>query len=161
MKAEVGKKIGIIVHSQTDHTFSVAQFLQEKLSAKGHTVTVERVRPVDEQQTSAGAVELAESPDAAKYDALIFGAPVRGFNISPVIQTYLSRLPSLPDKRTACFVTMQLKFPWMGGRQAVSKMARLCESKGMAVAGTGIISWSSKNREQVIAECAADIVCLF
>ena len=31
-------KIGIIVHSQMEHTYSVAQNLQENLSTSGHEV---------------------------------------------------------------------------------------------------------------------------
>ena len=36
-------KIGIIVHSQTEHTYSVAQKIKEKLISEGNEADVERV----------------------------------------------------------------------------------------------------------------------
>ncbi|MDF2592532.1 MAG: hypothetical protein K0S75_1998, partial [Clostridia bacterium] len=36
-------KIGIIVYSHTGNTFSVAQRLEEKLTAEGHSVKIEKV----------------------------------------------------------------------------------------------------------------------
>jgi len=41
-------KIGIILYSQTGNTYSVAQKLQEKLIAKGHSVDLERLKAVGE-----------------------------------------------------------------------------------------------------------------
>jgi flavodoxin len=43
-------KIGIIVHSQTGHTYSVVQKLQEKLLAAGHSVNIERIKSVGGEQ---------------------------------------------------------------------------------------------------------------
>ena len=38
-------KIGIIIYSQTEHTYSVAQKLKEKLTASEHEVNLESVIP--------------------------------------------------------------------------------------------------------------------
>ncbi len=45
-------KIGIIVHSQTEHTYSVAQKLQDKLLDNGHETNLERV--ITEGDTTTG-----------------------------------------------------------------------------------------------------------
>ena len=46
-------KIGIIVYSQTENTYSVALKLQDKFLADGHEVNVERVIPAG-RGTSTG-----------------------------------------------------------------------------------------------------------
>jgi hypothetical protein len=42
--------IGIIVHSETGNTHSVATTLKEKLAAAGHTVSIERLKVVGESK---------------------------------------------------------------------------------------------------------------
>ncbi len=44
-------KIGIIVHSQTEHTYSVAQKLQDKLLDNGHETNLERVITIGDTYT--------------------------------------------------------------------------------------------------------------
>ena len=92
-------KIGIIVHSQTGHTYSVAQKLQEKLSAVGHEVNVERVTPVGEVNPGAKNIKFETLPDVNVYDALIFGAPVQAFSLSAVMKAYMDQIKSLNDKK--------------------------------------------------------------
>ncbi len=41
-------KIGIIIYSQTEHTYSVATKLKEKLLADGHDPEIEKVIPTGE-----------------------------------------------------------------------------------------------------------------
>lgn len=113
-------KIGIIVHSQTGHTFTVAEKLKEKLAAAGHTVNIERITPVDPKQTDPKKVQIEKLPDLSVYDALVLAAPVQAFNASPVMKAYLEKLPSLSGKKVACFVTKSLPFDSTGGNQAIS-----------------------------------------
>lgn len=143
-------KIGIIVHSQTGNTHSVAQRLQESFSKSGHEVFIERLEVVGGERPSS-PFQIASYPDPGKYDVLIFGAPVRAFSISPVIAAYLKQLPSLAGKRVLCYVTMSFPFAWMGGKNAITKMKEACESKAGLVNGTEIISWSPNRREGAIA----------
>lgn len=145
-------KIGIIVHSHTGNTFSVAQKLREKLAKAGHSVSLERVSCTNEDQIEAGKVHLTSKPPVSEYDMLIFGAPVRGFSLSPAMTAYLAQLDSFSDKEAACFLTEFFPFPSMGGNQAMKQMRALCSSKGIRIRETGIVNWSNLNRRKKIDE---------
>jgi len=153
--------IGIIVFSQTGHTHSVALRLQEKLSAAGHSATVERVEISGELGPGATNFQLKTRPEVDTYDALVFGAPVLGFALSPAMKSYLAQIASLKGKQVACFVTKSLPFYWTGGNQAIHKMGEICESKGGAVCGSGIVVWSSARREQMITDVVERLCRLF
>jgi NAD(P)H dehydrogenase (quinone) len=154
-------KIGIIVHSFTGHTYSVAEKVQASLLQAGHSAEIERITVQGGEQPSDKQFMIENAPEAGKYDALIFGAPVRAFSISPVIAAYLEQLSSLNGKKVACFVTKHLNTTWTGGNRAISGMKSICESKGGVVAGTGIILWTSKNRDSDIDALAAKLGVLF
>jgi NAD(P)H dehydrogenase (quinone) len=145
-------KIGIIVHSQTGHTLSVAQKLQEKLTAGGHSASIEQISPVDPKQTDPKKIQIEKLPDLSKYDALAFGAPVQAFSLSPVMKVYMGQLPSLSNKKITLFTTKRLSILWTGGKQAISKMKKSCETKGGNVVGTGIIVWSGTEIEKRVAD---------
>jgi len=145
-------KIGIIVHSHTGNTLSVAQKLKEKLLTEGHPLSLEQVTAIDDSQTDVSKINLTANPDVSAYDMLIFGAPVRGFSISPVMAAYLSKGGSLQGKIVSCFVTQTFPYPWMGGNRAIEQMKKACESKGAKVCATGIVNWSSRKRESMIAD---------
>lgn len=143
-------KIGIVVHSQTGNTLSVAQELKEKLSTEGHLVSLEKLTAINDNQKEAGKIFLESIPDISAYDALIFGAPVRGFSLSPVMAAYLKQLESLSNKKVACFLTQFFHSPSMGGNHAIEQMKELCNSKGAEVCETGIVNWSSILRRKKI-----------
>ncbi len=153
-------KMGIIVHSQTGHTYSVAQKLKEKLSAGGHQVEIEQLRLAGGQQISDKNSKIANPPDVSRYKAVIFGAPVHGFSLSKVMTIYLNQVPSLAGKNVACFITKGLPFGWTGGNRAIGQMKKICESKWGMVSGTGIIIWN-KNREKQIADVVEKLSALF
>jgi NAD(P)H dehydrogenase (quinone) len=154
-------KIGIIVHSKTGNTHSVALKLKEKLSTAGHQVNIEKVTPAGDAHPGVKNLQLETQPEVSAYDALVFGAPVWAFSLSPVLATYLTQLSSLRNKKIACFVTMGSPFSWMGGNRAIAKMKETCESKGATVLATGIISWSSKHREKDITKVVGNLGGLF
>ena len=114
--------IGIIVHSHTGNTLSVAEKLKDRFLAEGHLVTLEQVTAVNEDPAAAANVELKTIPDIAGYDVLILGSPVRAFSLSPVMLLYLNQLPLLQGKKISCFVTQQLPFAWMGGNRSIKQM---------------------------------------
>ncbi len=154
-------KAGIVVHSQTGNTLSVAERLKEKLAAAGHTVSIERLTPDDEKQNDSGKVRIIKLPDLSPYDAIILAAPVHGFSASSAMKAYLRQLPSLNGKKVACFVTKALPFDFTGGNQAVSAMKRAAESRGGTVVGTGIVKWSGEGREKRIADLVERFSKLF
>lgn len=45
-------EIGIIVHSLTGNTLSVAERLQERLAADGHDVEIEQLKTIGEEKTN-------------------------------------------------------------------------------------------------------------
>ena len=153
-------KIGIIVHSQTGHTYEVAQKLQEKLQAEGNEVEVEQVRLEGGQQTPGKDSRIENPPDVSIYDAVIFGAPVQAFSLSRVMGLYLEQIPSLQDKKIALFVTKGMRFNWTGGNQAIGKMKKISQSKGGMVYETDIIVWN-KQRDEKIAEMVQKFSELF
>lgn len=134
-------KIGIIVHSQTGHTLSVAYKLREQFLTTGHTVFIEKVTASNDNETNVNSILLTSSPKLEGYDMLVFGAPVRGYKLSPVMQAYLRQLPSLKGKIVSGFVTQFFPKPTMGGNQAIERLSEICRSKGAEVTKTGIINW--------------------
>lgn len=145
-------KIGIIIHSHTGNTLSVGERLKESLATGGHTVQLEQVTAVNEDPNSREPIRLKSIPDIVPYDAVIFGAPVRGFSLSPVMKAYLSQLTKLSGKKISCFVTEHFPKPWMGGNHSIKQMIRAIEQKGGKVAATGVVNWTSQAREEQIKE---------
>lgn len=154
-------KIGIILYSKTGNTYSVAQKLQEKLIAEGHSVDLEKLKVESEVKPGEKNIKFENLPDIGQYDALVFGSPVQAFSLSAVMSSYLSQVASLQDKKVALLVTQQFPYPWMGGNRTINQMKKICESKGATVFGSGIINWSKSNREQKIVEVVDRLSGLF
>lgn len=142
--------IGIIVHSHTGHTLSVAGKLREKLAADGHTVTLEQVEPAGPVKPSATSAELKTRPAVDPYDALVFGSPVWGGHMSAPMTSYMEQIPSLEGKKVVCLVTRFFFRGW-GADQTIALMQKVCESKGGTVCGSGSVRWLSLNRKRQIA----------
>ena len=142
-------KIGIVVYSQTEHTYSVAQKLQKRLQEKGNDVELERVVVKGEVHPGSKDMEFEIIPDVEKYDALVFGSPVQAFSLARPMKAYLEQIPSLQGKKIALFVTKGVRFNWTGGTQAIGKMKKISQSKGGSIVGTDIIVWN-KNRDDKI-----------
>ncbi len=149
-------QVGIIVFSKTGNTLSVAQRLQERLLADGHSAVLKRVVP-EMSKGSAVMGKLAENPDTEGYDVLIFAAPVWGFTVSHVMKTYLNGLSSLKGRKTGLFVTQSFRKPWLGGNRALRRMHQICTEKGAVVYRSGVINWSCKERERQIADLVSKL----
>jgi NAD(P)H dehydrogenase (quinone) len=140
-------KIGIIVHSKTGNSILVGQKLKDKLISDGHVVVLERVAAVDEEEMDPVKIKLKDLPSTEGYDILIFGAPVHGFSLSPVMRAYISQLKTLEGIKVGGFVTQFFPFKQLGGSHSIQQLIKLCESKGGKVFETGVINWSNKKRE--------------
>ncbi|WP_318509017.1 flavodoxin family protein [Bacillus sp. T3] len=147
-------KIGVIIHSQTNHTYFVAQRLKEELSATGHSVSIVKIIAANDREQDINKIKLENTPDVSEYDGIIFGAPVRGFALSPILTAYLTGMNTLRGKKVECYVTQFFRYPWMGGNRAIKQMKNICEEKDANVIGTGIINWSSKKRKVQIEQMA-------
>lgn len=117
-------KIGIIYYSQTGHTRSVADKLAKALEEAGHEVGTEEIAIKGESPAQPGKFEIVRAPDAAGYDAVVFGAPVQAFSLNPVMKKYMQNLPRMEGKKVAILVTKQLPILWLGGTGAVAFMKR-------------------------------------
>jgi NAD(P)H dehydrogenase (quinone) len=149
--------IGIVVHSQTGHTLSLAVILKERLLAAGHAVTLEQVEPFGRAKPGAANVQLKTKPEIDAYDALVFGCPVWGGVMSSAMTSYLEQATSLQGKRVACLAT-HIFPPGLGGNQTISHMKEICESKGAIVCGSGSVSWFPLGRKRRIAEVVNDLI---
>ena len=150
--------IGIIVYSQTGNTYAVAEIIKNELEAAGHVTNIERVTITGDPQ---GSFQLVNIPDAASYDALIFGSPVHAFSLARAMAEYLKQLPALQNKKTACFVTKHLPFGWTGGNRAITAMENICSEKGAKACESQIVIWAKSKREQSIRRCVKNISSLF
>lgn len=153
-------KVGIIVHSRTGNTLCVAQRLQDKLTAAGHSVSIQRVCAANDEESDVRKIRLTESPDVSVYDVTIYGAPVRGFALSPVMQAYMFGIGSLGGKKTACFMTQAFPYPWMGGTRALKQMLEICQSKGAALYGSGIVNWSNAAKREKLIKAVIEKLCI-
>jgi NAD(P)H dehydrogenase (quinone) len=134
-------KIGIIVHSQTNNTSSVAEKLQKKLHEAGNEVNIEKVDMVGGNKPGSKDIQIETPPDVTGYEGLIFGSPVHAFSLAPAMKIYLEQIPSLQDKKVALYVTKGLPLKFTGGTRAIGQMEKICESKGGNIVGTNIVIW--------------------
>ena len=139
--------IGIIVYSRMGHTLFVATQLKERLSAAGHTVTLEQVEALGPVSPAATSVQLKTQPAIDAYDALVFGAPVWGGAPAPPMTSYLEQIASLEGKRVVCLATGIFPAGW-GRNQTVAQMQEICESKGATACGSGSVGWLSFRRKR-------------
>ena len=142
-------KIGIIIYSQTGHTYSVANKLKEKLLESGNSVKVEKLDPKGKMHPGVKNIEFEYFPDIKDYNLVIFGGPVWAFSLCPVLKTYLEKLSTYENKNVICFITMGFPFAWMGGNSAITKMIKICSSKGMKLLTTSVINWNKKHDEKI------------
>ena len=142
--------VGLIVHSFTGNTRSVAERIRERLLANGHTVSLEEVVLVNEDPQSPSPITLASAPATAKYDAVVFAGPVRGMSASPAMQSYIPISDPLEGKPVRVFVTHYFPFAWMGGTRSADQLAEMATSRGGTVVGKGVINWTSRKRERDI-----------
>jgi len=160
-RKEIDMKIGIIVHSFTGNTASVAEKLQKLLQEKGHEAELRQIRVLGGERTDQTNVELEAPPEVSGYEGLVFGAPVRAFSLSPVMAAYLKQVSSLTGKKIACFVTKQLASKWTGGNRAIKTMRTLCREKGGEISASGMIFWKKQDREEQADQLARSLAVLF
>lgn len=136
--------VTVIVYSETGTTLSVARRIMGALEAAGVPIELIRVRP--------------DSPtlDLAGYRAVVFGAPVRGFDLAPPMAAFIARCGGLSGLRVYCFVTQAFPFKAWGATQALARMARICRAKGAEPLLLGAVS-RSRGRERSAAKIATGI----
>jgi flavodoxin len=154
--------VGIIIHSDTGKTLFVAEQIQKKLMEKGLNVNVERVTAVKQSPHSKKQIVLENVPDPGNYDAVILGAPVWNFSLSPVMKLFLKECgDKLKDKTKGCFITQGLAYRWMGANRAIKQFKKLCSEKGFTFETSAVVNWQNKSREKMIENAANVFAELF
>ena len=145
-------KIGMIVHSETGNTKSVAEKLAEKLITAGHSVTLEHLNVIGEARPGRDDFSYESLPDTGEYEALVFAAPAQAVSPAVGMGGYLEQVPSLGGKEVGLLVTEAFPWPWLGGNRAIRQMTATCESKGATITASGIVNWGNRRREEMIVE---------
>ena len=153
-------KIGILIHSKTGNTLNVAEQIMTKLKADGYLTSIEQITAANDDEADINKIQLTNSPNINDYDFVIFGGPVRGFSLSPVLQAYLTKCESLQGKKINCYVTQFFPYPWMGGNRAIAQMKELCESKNAKVMNTSIVNMKNKNCDKMIVDTVEKLSCI-
>ena len=151
-------KIGMIVFSKTNNTFSVADRLRTALAEKGLDVEIERIIPENDDPGAKPPIVFTNNPDVSPYDMVIFASPVWAFSLAVVMKEYLEQIGSLQGKKVFSFVTKQLASKFTGGNKANKQIKSAVESKGGTVEKAFVISWKNKNREAEIDDLIAEII---
>ena len=154
-------KIGIIVHSMTGNTSLVAERIKNRLEKDGHELFLERLNIIGgEDQSQSDPKKISIEPlsiNLEEMDLLILGGPVRGFQASPAMKSFLGNLKGLDGKDAMIFVTHAFPFNWMGGNSAIKQIRGICTEKGANILFTGIIDWKNSKREIQIDSLAAGV----
>ncbi|UYO61582.1 NAD(P)H-dependent oxidoreductase [Acetobacterium wieringae] len=150
-------KIGIIVFSKTNNTFSVADKLRSALVKKGLDAEIQRIVPENDDPGVKPPIVFTSKPDVTPYDVVIFASPVWAFSLAGVMKEYLEQLSSLEGKRVFSFVTKQLASKFTGGTKANRQIKSVVDLKGGRVEKSFIVSWKNKKRDEEIANLIAEI----
>ncbi len=147
-------KIGIIVYSETGHTYNVAKQLQKSLE-KTNKVTLERIEIIRPNKKNRNQYSFKCKPAIKDYDLIIFGSFTEAFSLAPVMLQYLNSL-NLSNKKVMCLITHYFPYAWMGGNRSLKQLQTTCEEQGANVLKTGIINWSHKKRIKDIDNLVKD-----
>ena len=150
--------IGLIVHSVTGNTLSVAKKLQESLVDAGHTVELKEIKTEGKVSPGEKSVKFAELPSLDGYDALVFGSHTEAFQLEQAMKLYFNQIDNLTGQKVAFISTHQFPFSWMGGNAAINKMKSLCEAKGAHVLGGVVVDWSPEKKRQIKIETAVKTI---
>ena len=156
-------KIGIVVHSFSGNTLSVAERLAKSLFEKGHETNIFQLQVVggeDRNQQDINKINLQPLPDLKGFDNLIIAGPVRGFQASPVIRKFFEEAKDIEGNNVSMFVTHAFPYSFLGGKSAIGQMDKMCREKGAKVGFTGIIDWGSGKREKQIETLVKNITDL-
>ncbi|SCZ77140.1 flavodoxin family protein [Acidaminobacter hydrogenoformans] len=139
--------IGIIIHSKTGHTLSVAETLKASLSSAGRPAVLLRIE---------------DQPDYDSFDAILLGSHTEGFMLAQEMVAYLTALPekTLSQKKTVLLITHAFPLHAMGGNQAMAGLRKLVEAKGAKVVAEKIIDWSRPGRERQIEAAVKQITSI-
>jgi flavodoxin len=111
-------RTAVVYASRSGNTRFIAQAIGESLNQTGEVIVM--------------PVETAELPPGT--EVLIVGGPTEGHRMTPVVQAFIERLPTLSGVRVAAFDT-RLNWPlWLSGSAAKGIADALCSAGGTLIA---------------------------
>jgi flavorubredoxin len=130
-------KIQILVHSKSGNTKNFADHIFDKLVSAGHIVNLTQLEtrePVKHGSVRENQdIHFINLPQINEADLLLFGGPVWAFGPSPVIVAAIRQIGKLTGKQVIPFATMGFPLKGMGGKAAISFMAREAATRGAKV----------------------------
>ena len=129
--------IGIIVHSQTGNTWSVAVKLKEELEKAGHSAALERLKVAGDSKPGTPDARFEALPDLTPYDGLVFASHVEGFALPPVMQRYLADMAPLNGKPVAPSADPIFPVPLDGGKADAAADEGALRKEGREGVGRG------------------------
>ncbi|WP_027108023.1 flavodoxin family protein [Lacticigenium naphthae] len=147
--------IGMIIQSYSGNTLDVANLYKQVLEKNNHHVTLEVITTKNKNAQGNEPIELNHTPDPSLYDCLIFGAPVKGLSLSPIMIAYLTKMPSLKKKKAGIFITEYLPFAWMGGAKSLDQLSQLIEEHQGTVVYKHVINLETRRQPEKIIELIA------
>jgi len=155
----------IAYYSYTGHSKKMAEYLAGILEKRG-TVTVERLKPVEEIGTFVGQCRAAFGKkraelqpgvtfDLSPYDLIVIGCPVWAFAPVPAVNTYLDKINGTQGKRAIVFLTSG---SGAGVGRCFKTIRNTLESKGIVhTSELNIPDRKSKDEEFIVASIAKTI----
>jgi flavodoxin len=151
------KKAIVLYYSYSGNTKKVANFLNERLSEKFQTQTVE-LKPSDESKSFLGqcirAFRKAEArlekgcpTDLREYDLVCFGTPVWAFGMAPALRAYLNMVKGLDAKKIVLFATYG---SGVGKDKCLREMAEIVKVKGADEVRSLLIQQFDVNKSELI-----------
>lgn len=111
-------------------------FLKEKWEEKSHCVQMIEVQPAKEvssffrqgyQAITKKTPQIIEVDSCLeKYEFILFASPVWAFTIAPALRSYLRKISTLDNKKTACFLTFG---SGMGSAKALGELENALREK--------------------------------
>jgi flavodoxin len=147
-KIVTGKKILVVYYSKSGNTERVALDIADSFGADVEKLVDQKARGGFWNYLKAGRDAMKKrlttidpvKHDAAKYDIIIIGSPVWGWNMTPAVRTYIDQNKA-KFKNVAFFVTA-------GGTTAENVVPSMEEASGKkCVSYTGFVSRELKNKD--------------
>jgi NAD(P)H dehydrogenase (quinone) len=153
--------IGIVIHSQSGHTATVAKAIAEKFREAGHEVDIKLLLTTGMPRPGSRRFTICNAPDEedmAQWEAILVGGPVWGLKASPVIIEFLTWLKKLDGKKALSFVTHGLPWPALGAHQAISAMNEDLNASGGTVMPGEILHYFFGVKKEKLNAAAERIV---
>lgn len=146
--------VGIIVYSETGHTYEVIEMLAKKLSEK-HKVTLYRLK-YDKAQNVVNGI-----PYINGHQRLILAGPVQGFSPSIPIVATIQRIENFDGRVVDVLITQHFKHKWLGGKQTLKALKRAIESAKGVYGIDADIHWSRRDRHEQIQAAIDNFVTVY